>query len=691
MVIGELFINLGIKGNDKTIGALKEVEEKLQGLESSPSELKLGAKGAEQTIGALKQIGSGLKEVNTLLGDVNHNFGALDAALPKGSSESLAKVIPIKDFSNKFAVGDAASPLGKNAKQTKKDLADVLDIKGKDKTVGSLKTLGGELKNLSAMSFEAKAAIIAAMYAFEQLFAKSGAAGTALSNFNAVTGVSTKTLQQYEYAARQIGVSNEETASTFSALQAAMTKTFLGQGAPAGMAQIHALIGGFTRQDVDKYMQNPDLLLQKLQEYAQKEKRLGIRNQNLKSFGLGDNMIAALSKNAFRPEVMNKAPIYSEGAIKSLDQARAMWANLGQTIEMAVGSLNAAHGGQIVKDFGILVNIGIKLADVILKVVERLKLFEGIDYLFKKIEQSADGVVKTIGTLGDAIGDLLKNGALIDSLKVPFDHIFESINKMFPVLQKNLITIVELASKAGLLESIGKVFSELIDGALKFADVLGKLIAVVIEAGEKLKVFEAIGNVLQHFFKGLDAMLGGISTVLDKLSALMEGKTSAQSLEKEALDFLGKIPTAFAGLISGANSGVYGPAKNDKAPDKLKATGPATLGAVETPTVPVDAVVSSIDLSKISGNVIFDPKGFIYAPNLKLVTPNAPLLTSASQWTPKQTNNYGGATGGNVQNINIDQDLHFPGGSNDPQKAGNHMKKAVGDAFRQLSSQKQGS
>src|ERR1700744_4238817 len=94
-----------------------------------------------------------------------------------------------------------------------------LGIKGSEKTVGALTDVKKGLGELGSMSLEAKAGIVAAMYALEQLFATSGKAGTDLTNFNAITGESVKTLQQYQYAARQVGVSNQEVEGSFKTLQ----------------------------------------------------------------------------------------------------------------------------------------------------------------------------------------------------------------------------------------------------------------------------------------------------------------------------------------------------------------------------------------------------------------------------------------------------------------------------------------
>ena len=276
-----------------------------------------------------------------------------------------------------------------------------LGVKGTEKTIGAFQDLELHLKDAASLSLEAKAGILGAMYALEQMFAKSGAAGTGLTNFNALTGESVKTLQQYQYAARQVGVSNEETTGTFKGLQDSMSKIKLGQGAPKGFGQVAMLTGGITAADVDKFMKNPELLLQRLQDYAQKEKRVGIRNEALKSFGLSDNMIAAVSRKAFTPNVLNKAPTYSDGEVKQLDKANIAWSNLGNKIEMAIGHFNAAHGGQLVKDISMLTDKVLVLANAFVTLSEKLHLFEGIGKVFQ-------GLTMIMGGVGSAVDEVSK-------------------------------------------------------------------------------------------------------------------------------------------------------------------------------------------------------------------------------------------------------------------------------------------
>lgn len=279
-----------------------------------------------------------------------------------------------------------------------------IGIKGTEKTVGALSNLKKGLGETASMSLEAKAGIVAAMYALERLFAASGATGTGLQNFNATLGISAKTLQQYEYAARQMGVSNQEVEGSFKSLQSTMTKALMGEGVPKGMARFAQIMGDVSAPDLLRFQQNPELLIQKLQEYAQKEKNVGLRNEVLKSFGMSDSMVAAMARNAFTQQALGRAPTYSDKELGALDRANIAWSNLGNKIEMAIGHFNAKHGMQLVSDISKIVDQVVKLADAFTKLAEKLKLFkvfgmifEGWTKIFESVNKGVDSVTSAVG------------------------------------------------------------------------------------------------------------------------------------------------------------------------------------------------------------------------------------------------------------------------------------------------------
>lgn len=283
-----------------------------------------------------------------------------------------------------------------------------LGVKGSEKTIGAIAGLQKGLKETASTSLEAKAAIVGAMYALERLFATSGQVGTDLTNFNALMGGGmTQTLQRYQYAARQVGISNQELSRSFVGLTELSTNTLLGKTKIAGAAYV----ADRTKTDLNPLLLaasqgHPEQLLQKLQEFAQhNELSAGFRNNVLKSFGLSDNMVAGLVRGAFSPANLNAAPTYSDKELGQLDKANIAWSNLGNKIEMAIGHLNAKFGPALVKDITQIVDKLIPLGESLVKLGEALHVVEGIKKAFDGwsiiIKAITDGVKEITGLLDD--------------------------------------------------------------------------------------------------------------------------------------------------------------------------------------------------------------------------------------------------------------------------------------------------
>jgi hypothetical protein len=527
------------------------------------------------------------------------------------------------------------------------DLFVNLGIKGAEKTVGALTGVEKSLKGLGSMSLEAKAAIVGAMYALERLFSKSGQAGTDLTNFNALLGGSTKTLQQYQYAARQVGISNEETEGTFKALQSSMTKLRMGEGAPKGYAQVAMLTGGITSQDVERFMQNPELLLQRLQQYAQKEKRLGLRNEALKSFGLSDNMVAALSRGAFTPQVLSKAPTYSDKEISALDKANIAWSNLGNRIQMAIGHFNARHGTELVKDFTVLTDKVLALANAFMKLSEAVHLFEFLN-------KSVQGLTMLMGVLTDSVNKLGSPKGR-DELKTDTEDLFK-----------------------GMWESLK-------------------------EGAENM----FFGNSEEQEKK--PAAKPGAPTEQKPGTPHKAPPQTGETKRHELRTVVHKVFQKEAGVFRPITEDLFGKNPPAKIPETAvtKTTQPETKvvhGGKETTvinnnvtkeSVPVHPKIAPGKETVIKGgeketHTVIKP-GKEHAkndrPQLRLVVP--PTAVSATTGSPKVPRDNGGKV--TTQNFNVNQSFSYSHDGKDQKQTADTMKKAVQEAFRQMSSQVQGS
>lgn len=279
-----------------------------------------------------------------------------------------------------------------------------LGIQGTDKTLGALGKTKSSIGAVASQALLAKAAITGAAFALERLFKSSSSTGADLSNFNAAFGISTQKLEQYQYAARQVNVSNDSVANSFKNIQKAITDVKLGKGAPEGLAQFSQLTG-ITEADFFDASFSPEKLIQAAQEYAKLEKDIGIRNAVLGSMGFDEGMIAALSKQAFQPDIMARAPVRSDQDLSALSKTQAMAANLEDKIGRAVEKLTVRYGADFMNNLSQIVDKVFQLTESLINLAEKIKIF---DLLGKSIEGWKgifDLTSKGVDFMSDLFGD----------------------------------------------------------------------------------------------------------------------------------------------------------------------------------------------------------------------------------------------------------------------------------------------
>lgn len=259
------------------------------------------------------------------------------------------------------------------------DLFVNIAVKGAKEVGTGLKGVRSGLGDVKSMSLEAKAAIFGVIYGLQNMMNKSGQLGVGMSNFAAATGLSAKSLQQWQYAARQVGVESAEVESTLRGVQNSMTNMLLGKGKPEGMTMLANTVGFDEKQARDTFY-----VLEQLQKFAQVVPA-DVAGQMIKSFGVSEGVFAAMKKNAFRPDMLAKAPTYSNSEIENLSRAQVIWGNLGNKVEMAFGRFTAKHGAGVAGDISELVDKIILLSEALVRLSEKLQIF-------KLIGKSIEGI-----------------------------------------------------------------------------------------------------------------------------------------------------------------------------------------------------------------------------------------------------------------------------------------------------------
>lgn len=257
-----------------------------------------------------------------------------------------------------------------------------LGVKNSDKTIGALTQVKTGLSSVASTSLEAKAAIIGAMYALEQLMSQSAARGTELSNFNALTGISIKQLQQWQYAARQAGESNEQFAGTVKGIQEKMADMKLNAGQPDKLPLLASAVGFDVKKAFDEKT-GAFYVLKKAQELVDTNVPVDVQNKILKSFNIDEGTIAGLRKHVFTQQNFNKAPIYGDKEVDQLAKVNVLWSNLENKVQMLFGHFTAEHGSKLVGDISKIADAVFKLIGAFSKLSDQLKLFQWVETMFK--------------------------------------------------------------------------------------------------------------------------------------------------------------------------------------------------------------------------------------------------------------------------------------------------------------------
>lgn len=263
----------------------------------------------------------------------------------------------------------------------------------------ALKQTKGTLGEIKTSAVAATLAISAIFYKLEKMVAQSNALGMGLSQFNALTGQSTEMIQQWQYAGRQFGATNEDIAGSFKAVQQAMTAMQTTGSMPEYYGFVQEKVGLDTgRLDDTKYV------MQQLDKYA-KTVPPQLASQVLKSFGVSEKMIGAMLQDAFTDKRLSKAPKgFSLPELHHLRDIGAAWDNLGTKIERAVARLNLNHGGKMIQDLNKFTDSALRLANALLTLSESLKLFQGLSWV---VEKMADLTNKS-AAVGEAVGNVVK-------------------------------------------------------------------------------------------------------------------------------------------------------------------------------------------------------------------------------------------------------------------------------------------
>lgn len=292
-----------------------------------------------------------------------------------------------------------------------------LGIKGADKTIGAISSTKKGMGELASTSIEAKAAILGALYGLERLMAHSGQLGTSLVNASTTLDMQKKTLQQYQYAARQAGASNEEMIGSFKSLQTAMAQVDLNKGMPEYLKLITTRLAavGESVNIADK--DNIPKMMQYFSHYAQL-KGVSAREKQL---ALGQffspEIIAGMMRGNFNPAELVKAPTLSDATLEQNNKINIAWSNLHNKIEQATAKFNARHGKQLIDDIDKVTTSVLKLVGAFTTLAEKLQVFTKLGKAFEGWTMFFDAANEGVAATNDLAAGGKKAEARIAQIK----------------------------------------------------------------------------------------------------------------------------------------------------------------------------------------------------------------------------------------------------------------------------------
>lgn len=318
-----------------------------------------------------------------------------------------------------------------------------IGIKGTEKTVNAVASVTGSLKDAASMSLEAKAGVVALIYAFEKLTSQSLAAGTKLSNFHELTGIATDTLQRYEYVAGTAGASIGEMDQSLQGLNDTIAAFRVEGKLPAFMTRIGQLahqagVKAFNPQDLIG-PNGAEKLFQWYQQVLSKSPiEASLKTKFMEGTGINKNVLAGMIRNQYSPEALAGVPLLSDNEIARLTKAQAAWFKLGQTIQKTFDHFTAKHGIELARDIELLIKPVSQLTEQLDRLTSKMGIWERLGHIFEGIGNSLKLVNETLDLLtgkSSKPGDLLygNGGSLVPGVgNSPIVNLFKGLgNDLF--------------------------------------------------------------------------------------------------------------------------------------------------------------------------------------------------------------------------------------------------------------------
>ena len=202
-----------------------------------------------------------------------------------------------------------------------------IGLKGADTTVKGLKGIAKGVDNIASTSLAAKAAVLGMIVGMERLTGFASQVGMDLHKFTTTTGLSSRELQKWQYAAGRFDVSGEEMTNTIMGVQSAMTDMLMGKGQPESLGLLADAVGFDPKKANDTFY-----VMRKIQQFA-KTQPPGLASNLLKSFGISANMFQALKSMNLEKDKIAEKDIITDEEKQRLVDINIAWKDFWHTLK----------------------------------------------------------------------------------------------------------------------------------------------------------------------------------------------------------------------------------------------------------------------------------------------------------------------------------------------------------------------
>jgi len=293
-----------------------------------------------------------------------------------------------------------------------------LGLGGGKETEKGLNKVGNELTGISKKGFAAIATLAGVSYGFKVLYDNALRGGVGLTKFSSTTGLSTKELQKWQWAATQSGVAVEEVQANVEGLQQTMQQMKLSGFTPEASKFLNSVGADWTK------VTDPYYLMKKSQEFF-KTSKLPVEAQNqIMGSMFSRDMIGFLRNPRANPENAPGYAIRSDGTSNMLTTLNASMANLQRKVQSVFERILGEFGPGLIKS----------LNNAIPALTDLTKAVLGLTKYFLDAIPKAEKEVNTFK-------ENWKAGDMLDLFLSPPDERAESIRNIQEMMknQSNLI------------------------------------------------------------------------------------------------------------------------------------------------------------------------------------------------------------------------------------------------------------